>query len=574
MRKSSWPTLFFAAALFAPNLAAQEQEIELTPLADLAVMNGLIWTGTDGPVPPDPACQPTSLAIRDGIIIAIGDGRAMLPHISPGTHIINAQKRRIIPGMTDSHTHIVSGGLQLNRLSLRNAENKQAFIDAIAAAARNTRPGEWILGGRYSVESWDQPASPTRHWIDSVTRDIPVFLSRMDGHQALANSAALKRAGITADGPPDPTGGEIERDPVTKEPTGILKESAMHLVSRLIPSPNEDQRFAALLQAMSYANSLGVTTVHDMSDPDDLAVFARADRESRLTLRITSYPQFGDWENALPRITESNQSASPMFRVAGMKQYMDGSLGSRTAYMREAFTDATSDMPYPRGQLTAWASSSDFQKQVTRLMYEDFQPAVHAIGDQANHLVLNAYELAKKLSSKNSLPLPRIEHVQHLLVDDIPRFAKIGVVASMQPYHKSDDGRYAERAIGRERLSGSYAFRQLVDSGALVIFGSDWPVVTIDPFPGIDAAVSARTLDGKTWLAAHSLNVAEALYAYTVAPAKAIGRDHELGTLEVGKRADVVVLFEDPFTVPADQLGRIHVAQTIVNGLIVHNAAP
>lgn len=552
---------------------AQDQDLETRRTADLAVMNGVIWTGAEGPTPPVIGQEPTSLAIVGDRIVAIGSGKDMLPYIGPNTRIINAGKRRIMPGFTDSHTHIISGGFQMVRLNLRQASDKASFVEAVGQAARNAAAGEWVLGGRWSVESWDRPESPTRYWLDPVTGDTPVFLSRMDGHQALVNSAALKAAGIDAAGPSDPKGGEIVRDPKTGEPTGVLKESAMDLVSRHMPELGVETRYAALKRAMDYANQFGITSVHDMSDPKDLAAFRRADGDGALTVRITSCPQFEGWSEPLKR-WDTIALDGDMVRTAGMKGYMDGSLGSRTACMHESYNDATADMPYPRGQLTAWADSDAFASDVRALIERRLQPAVHAIGDRANHLLLNAYEKALESVGRRGAPMPRIEHVQHLLVSDIPRFARLGVVASMQPFHKADDGRYAERAIGSGRLAGSYAFRQIVDSGGLVVFGTDWPVVALDPMLGIDAAVNAKTLDGKTWLADHSLTVVEAIYAYTVAPPKAIGRADDLGTIEKGKLADIVVLSNDPFTVPKDQLTTIRAMWTIVGGKVVYEEMP
>ncbi|MEK7730604.1 MAG: amidohydrolase family protein, partial [Planctomycetota bacterium] len=407
-------------------------------------------------------------------------------------------------------------------------------------------------------------------WLDPISADNPVFLSRMDGHQALVNSAALKLAGIDAQGPPDSVGGEIERDPKTREPTGILKESNMDLLDRFIPDPTRAERREALLRAMKHANSFGVTSVHDMSQLADLDVFRQASEQNTLTVRITTYLNVEDWS---ARFTDAVQAkelwTAPMFRLAGFKGFMDGSLGSRTAYMREPYTDATPTTLHPRGQLTAFASSQTFQQQVTQADAKELQMAVHAIGDEGIHLLLDAYEAAAKQNGTADRR-HRVEHAQHLLVSNIPHFAKLGVVASMQPFHKADDGRYAEKAIGAERLKGSYAFRQLVDAGALVVFGSDWPVVTLNPFAGIDAAVNAKTLSGEVWLPSHSLTVDEAMRAYTVSPPKAIHQESRLGTLEPGKLADFVILVDDPLTMPRERLAEVKVAQTIVGGKVVY----
>jgi predicted amidohydrolase YtcJ len=458
-------------------------------------------------------------------------------------------------------------------LNLRDVRGRDEFVKAVETAAQGKKKGEWVLGGRWSVESWKSPETPRATWLDPITGETPVFLSRMDGHEALANSAALKLAGIDKSGPGDPVGGEIERDPTTREPTGILKESAMDLVHKLIPKPSAKERYAALLRAMRHANSLGDTSVHDMSQLADMEAFKQAQATGELTVRITSYLNVDDWSKYSGQIAEMRLDMdSKLLHLAGFKGFMDGSMGSRNAYMFESYADAAPQSPYPRGQLTAFAASAEsFQKQVADADARGLQLAVHAIGDQANHLLLDAYESAmKKNDTKN--PRHRIEHAQHLLVDDIPRFAKLGVTASMQPYHKADDGRYAEKALGSDRLQGSYAFRRLVDAGALLIFGSDWPVVTMNPFDGMDSAVNAKTLAGEVWLPSHSLTTEEALRAYTVLPPRAIRREATLGVLEAPKFADFVILKDDPLTIPSDRLGRVRVSQVVVAGKVVFTA--
>lgn len=545
----------------------------LLPPADLIIVNARIWTGASSTSDnPTGITEPTALGVIGNSIVVVGDDDSVRSRIGPSTKVIDAKQRRVIPGITDSHTHIIGGGLQFGRLALRDVRNRQEFVWAVKEAADGKKPGQWVLGGRWSVESWAQPESPKRGWLDPVTGAVPVFLSRMDGHQAVVNSAALRLAGIDASGPRDPMGGEIDRDPRTGEPTGVLKESAMELVRRLIPKPSLQQRYEALGRAMKHANSLGITSVHNMTSPEDLDVFRLADRKKSLTVRITAYLQTSDWLTNLDGVAKTDLNHG-MVRLVGFKGYMDGSLGSRTAYMREPFSDATQETRYPRGQLSAFAASQgSFLEQVQLVHQRGLQMAVHAIGDEANHLLLNAYEAA--VAGRRGGPQHRIEHAQHLHLADIERFAKIGVVASMQPFHKADDGRYAEKALGKKRLAGSYAFRQLLDAGALVCFGSDWPVVTLNPFAGVDSAVNAVTLAGDVWLASHSITVEEALRAYTVAPQRAIGRQDKVGTLEAGKLADIVMLMSDPLTIPPRQIGDVKVALTIVGGRVVYSAAP
>lgn len=569
----------FATAWMACCVTAHAQDIPRK--ADLIITNAKVWTGNPtGPKPPEPA----AIAIIGDSIVEVGvPFEVTRDRLGPKTKMLDAQGRQIIPGITDSHTHIIGGGMQLVRLNLRDAKNRDEFVRAVETAAKGRKDGEWVLGGLWSVDSWSDAAPPRASWIDPVTGSKPTLLTRMDGHQALANSAALKLAGIDAQGPADPTGGEIERDPKTKEPTGILKESAMDLVEKHIPAMTPQERKESLFRAMRHANSLGVTSVHDMSAAADLETFVEADKAGQLTVRISSFLTVDS--SAAPGDTGPLSSHtlhdkvhdaaarinSKWLQVAGLKAYMDGSLGSRTAYMKEPFADADPGSPYPKGQLTAFASSPGFVDALAELDECNFQWAIHAIGDQANHLLLDAYEAAaSKNNSKNRWH--RIEHAQHLLVDDIPRFSKLFVVASMQPLHKADDARYAEKALGSDRLAGSYAFRELLNHRSLLVFGSDWPVVSMNPFEGIASAVTGKTLDGKVWLADHSITVAEAISAYTAWPPRAVRKEVFVGTLEPGKFADLVILKDDPFSVPAEKLATVRVGQTIVGGKVVYTA--
>jgi len=343
----------------------------------------------------------------------------------------------------------------------------------------------------------------------------------------------------------------------------------MNLVGQHIPDPTPEQRYESLLRAMKHAASLGVTSVHDMCGLDDVAAFRRAEASGDATVRITGYLQLGDWSDDYDTI-EAAHLSSDMVRLAGFKGYMDGSMGSRTAYMREPYSDASPEMLYPRGQFSALADPQEkFRELVADADARGYQIAMHAIGDEGNHQLLDAYEYARQRNGWSGRFL-RDEHTQHLLTEDIGRFAGLRVVASMQPYHKADDGRYVEEVIGHERLEGSYAFRKLVDAKALVIFGSDWPVVTLNPFMGVDSAVNARTLAGEVWLPSHSLSVAEALYAYTAAPPMAIGMEDKLGTIAPGKYADLVILDQDPFTIDPARLGEIKPVLTMVGGTIVY----
>lgn len=539
--------------------------------ADLIVMNAKVWTGNKDA----PAAD--AFAISDGSFVAVGREADVMKLKTAKTTILDAHGRRVIPGLIDAHLHLISGGQQLSRLNLRDVKDRREFVQAVRNYAASRKPGEWVLGGRWSTESWPDPSQPTRQWIDSATGDTPALLERMDGHGALANSAALKLAGIDAKGPSDPPGGRIDRDPDTREPTGILKEGAIDLVRKHIPPASSSELREALAMSMREANRFGITCVHTMSNWSDVAVLRSARKAGELYLRVRVYVMEDDWA---PYHSRKNwDQDDDWVRISGFKQFADGSLGSRTAYMAEPFADAPGNRGLPQEAIKPPKRLEDACFEVGKDYYGS---AVHAIGDQANHEVLGVYERLKPRLADCSLdwamsgrPIPRvrIEHVQHLLPEDIARFARIGVIASMQPLHKADDGRYAEAAIGKERCKTSYAFRSLLDTGAILAFGSDFPVVTLDPFKGMHAAVTGRTLDGKVFVPEQNIKVDEALTAYTRGGAEACGEPARLGNISVGALADFAILNDDILSMKPDDLPNTWVAYTYVGGRQVWPAA-
>ena len=539
----------------------------------LLVFNARVWTGN----PSQPVAD--SFFVEDGRIREVGTGLGDDERIAsvPGLRRMDANGARILPGLIDAHVHLIGGGLQLSRINLRDVPDRAAFVAAIAERGRATPKGEWILGGRWSTESWPDPAQPTREWIDAVTPDHPVLLSRMDGHGALANSVALKLAGIDAKGPADPPGGEIERDSATGEPTGILKDTAIDLVAARVPPPTDLELDLALKAAMAEAHRYGITSVHTMSAYAELAPIDRARDAGTLTLRVRFFISENDWRNYVDRAKAHRNDE--FVRVCGFKQYADGSLGSRTAYMAEPFSDNPQEREDWRGLAREILLTEDGLLAMCKVADSNrFGSAVHAIGDKANQLVLNIYEVVKSKRPDwriNSYPqehtpppggVLRIEHVQHLLAEDIKRLARLGVVASMQPLHKADDARYAEAAIGAERCKSSYAFRSLLDAGAHLAFGSDWPVVSINPFLGIHAAITALSLDGEVFVPEQKIKLEEALAAYTSGAAYAAGDELRLGQIAPGFAADFVILTNDILAMPPDAVRGVTVQSTYVDG--------
>jgi hypothetical protein len=413
-------------------------------------------------------------------------------------------------------------------------------------------------------------ALPDRTWIDSVTPSHPVWVNRLDGHMALANTAALRAAGLEAGAPAAVPGGAVDRD-ATGRITGLLRDNAMALVDRVVPAPSDEEDDRALDAAMRFVAERGVTSVHHMGSWRDLAVFERAHGAGRLTTRIYAAVPLDTWSRLADTVAGRAVGArtgrgDAWLRRGMLKGFVDGSLGSHTA----AFLEPFDDKPADRGllvntpeALTTWILGAD---------QAGLHVAVHAIGDRANRLLLDIYEQAARRNGPRDRRF-RIEHAQHLAAADIPRFARLGVIASMQPYHAIDDGRWAEALIGPRRAEGTYAFRSLLDSGAHVAFGSDWYVAPPAPLEGLYAAVTRRTLDGAHpggWVPAQKIALHDALRAYTAGGAYASFEEDVKGVLAPGRFADLVVLDRDLFAIPAEQIRDARVRCTIVGGRVVH----
>jgi predicted amidohydrolase YtcJ len=472
----------------------------------------------------------------------------------------------VVPGFFDAHLHFVDGGHRLASVQLRHARTRAEFVERIRAFADSISPGVWITGGNWDHENWGGEL-PTRHWIDSVSANNPVWLNRLDGHMSLANSAALAAAGVSR-ATADIEGGVIERD-ASGEPTGILKDNAKGLVARVVPptAPELDDR--ALEAAMDYVAALGITSVMSMGTWHDLEVFRRAHQAGRLRTRIYAAVPLSTWERLRDEVAVRGRGDG-WLRIGGLKAYVDGSLGSRTAAMLEPYHDdaATSGVIVtPFDSLYSWTKAADAA---------GLHVVVHAIGDRANRQLLDIFERVSQENGAKDRRF-RVEHAQHLNARDVPRFGRMGVIASMQPYHAIDDGRWAGRRLGPQRVPESYVFRSLLDSNARLAFGSDWYVEPATPLGGIYAAVTRRTLDDLNpggWVPDQKITVEEALRAYTIHAAYAEFSERDKGSLEVGKLADLVLLDRDITRVPPETIRDTRVLLTVVGGRVVHEAQP
>jgi hypothetical protein len=461
----------------------------------------------------------------------------------------------------DSHTHFLAGGFALSGVQLRDAGSPEEFVRRIGRHAAQY-PESWMLGGTWDHELWGGEL-PRRSWIDSVTPGTPVFVQRLDGHMGLANSRALELAGI---GPetPDPPGGTIVRDP-NGRPTGILKDAAQGLVERVIPEPAPEERDRALDAAVRHALSHGVTMVTDMGSWDNLDTYRRARNRGSLKLRVYSIVPLSSWRR-LSGLVNSDGRGDHRLSWGGLKAFVDGSLGSSTAWFYRPYDDA----PETSGLVVT--DTTELWRQIVEADSAGLHVIVHAIGDRANDWLLDAFRDARSLNGPRDRRF-RIEHAQHLSEEAIRRMGAEGVIASMQPYHAIDDGRWAEKRIGPARIRSTYAFRSLLDAGARLAFGSDWTVAPIDPLQGIYAAVTRRTLDGAWpggWVPEQRIGVEEALVAYTANGAYASYLEQVLGTLEPGKYADLVVLSEDILAIDPTRIAEVKVDLTMVEGEVVY----
>ena len=531
------------------------------------VIYGRVWTGDSA----KPWAQ--AVAIAGDTIAAVGDSAAVSERVGSRTRLIHSGKGMVAPGFMDAHVHLLSGGFQIARVDLRGASSPAEFITRIKQHAAKLSPGEWIEGGSWDHEAWSGAPLPERGWIDSVTPKNPVFLNRLDGHMSLANSAALRLAQITR-ATRDIEGGTIVRDPKTGEPTGLLKENARDLVNRVIPGPSAVQSDSALARAMRWAASHGVTAVATVSDDPgtlaiagswrELAALKRAHRNGTMLTRVSVYVSLEAWR-AMADTLQADGPGDDWLRAAGVKGFVDGSLGSNTALFYQPYNDAPTAsglLVTPEDSLRAWIGGADSA---------GLQVVVHAIGERANGLLLDIYDSVAKNHGPRDRRF-RIEHAQHLRRGDILRLARSGVMASMQPYHALDDGRWAEKRIGPERIKNMYAFRTLLDDGARLGFGSDWTVAPLDPLLGIYAAVTRRTLDGKHpsgWVPEQKITVEEALRAYTTTNAWGVYAEGSRGKLAPGYDADLVLLDQDLTAIPAEALERVAVRTTMVGGKVV-----
>ena len=544
---------FLIVALLAC-VSACGAESEREP-AGLALLNATIWTGD----PDNPIAE--AILIQGDRIVAIGSSSSIRPQIGQA-RVIDATGRFVVPGFIDSHVHFLGGGFKLSSVQLRDADTPEEFARRIGEFAKTVPEGAWITGGDWDHQLWGGEL-PHRAMVDELTPAHPVWVNRLDGHMALANSLALELAGVTRD-TADVAGGTIERNG-NGDPTGVLKDNAMDLVFDVLPPPDDAAYDRALEAATSHLAAQGVTSVHHMGSWDTLAVLQRARDHVTLTTRVYAAVPLADWERLRDEVAEHGRGDA-WLRYGVLKGFVDGSLGSHTAAFHAPFDDKPSDRGFfinTEEDLETWISGADAA---------GLHVVVHAIGDRANEKLLDIFERVARGHGSRDRRF-RIEHAQHLRPEDIPRFAELGVIASMQPYHAIDDGRWAERYIGPIRIQTTYAFQSLLNAGATLAFGSDWTVAPATPVEGIYAAVTRRTLDDANpdgWVPEEEISVEEALVAYTRNGAYASHEENEKGMLKRGFLADLAVLDSDLTRISPEEIQSAEVVMTIVGGEIVY----
>lgn len=526
-------------------------------MVDLILFNGRVWTGYAG----KPWAE--AVAIRGEKIYAVGSNRELKKMAGPSTTVYDLKGSLVLPGFIDCHTHFLDGGFFLSRLNLKEASSREEFVALIAQEAEKLGPGRWITHGNWDHQRLTPPELPRKEWIDPVTQENPVLISRHDGHMALANSLALKIAGINGK-TPSPPGGEIQKDPDTGEPTGILTDAAIDLVARHLPEPSFEEKLQAARLACLHAVENGVTSIYDMGDASNFEVYQELERRGELNCRILLYLPITEID-ILERLRFRGPFGSDWLKIGGLKGFVDGSLGAATALFFEPYLDQPGNYGLFHSQMYPQGIMETRLRRADRL---GLQVAIHAIGDRANATILDIME---KIINEHG-PRDRrwrIEHAQHLRREDMARMGRLGLIASVQPYHLADDGCWAEKRIGKERARTTYAFRSLLDNQVLLAAGSDWTVAPLNPLTGIWAAITRQTVDGRNpggWVPEEKITVEEAVRAYTFNAAYAGFSEKMKGTIEPGKWADMTVLDRDIFSLAPEEILKTKVRLTFVAG--------
>jgi predicted amidohydrolase YtcJ len=558
------PRILLACTALCASLAAAQS----TPPPDDIYFNGRIYTGAGFDPRSSHMDTPQvveAIAISDGKVLAVGSNDEVKRLAGPKTHLHALDSTRtgvtIFPGINDAHTHLGSAGQTKLNVDLTGVKSLAEMLAVVQKFAQAAPAGHWLTGGNWDHTFWTPATLPTRQDLDKVTGDHPAYLERIDGHIATANTAALKAAGITGK-TTAPQGGKIDLD-AAGQPTGILRESAKDLIEKIIPPPTPSERLRGNKLAIADALSHGVTSVQDFSDWEDFLTFEQLEKEGSLHLRIYEWLPFIAPLDKLKQMRAHHDANDPLLRTGMLKGFMDGSLGSRTAAMKQPFTDDPKNSGLPQ------FTQDQLNKMAVERAQAGFQLGFHAIGDRAASMALDAFSQPGVSTTARN----RIEHAQVVDPADIPRFKQLGVIASMQPNHLLTDMNWAESRLGPQRAAYSYAWKAFLDAGVPLAFGTDYPVEPITPFRGLYAAVTRMNEAGtKTYFPENKLTRGQALYAYTQGSAYAEFAEKRKGKLLPGYDADLIVLDRDLYTCPAPAILKTRVLTTIVAGKQAYHA--
>lgn len=528
--------------------------------AELVLLNGKIFTGDSDYLFTE------ALAVKEGKIIALGESKSIRRFIGEKTKTLDLKGKLVIPGLIDAHCHLSSGGRSLKSLNFRGVNSVEKIQEIIAEKIKEFKQGQPLFGVQFDHTIFPEEKWPTKEDLDKVSPQNPVIIERVDGHTLWVNTFALQKSGITAE-TKDPPGGEILRDPLTGEPTGILKESAMKLI-KIEEIAGKDILEEEIKRALTHATSLGLTGIHTSSTLEELEILHKLRKEGKLTVRLYAWLPFEEIDACLEKGIRQG-SGDEMLRVGFLKLYIDGTISSGTALLFEPFSDQ------PQSYGIAQYPEEEFNRLVEKAHRFGFQVGVHAIGDKGIHWTLNAIERAQKIYGKKGLR-HRIEHCSLLHPQDIERFQKLGVIASMQPTHCTTDLLYCEKRFGRERSKYAYLWKTLLQNGVVLAFGSDWPVEPLDPMRGIYSLLTRKNIESKFpekgWFPEECLSREEAIRGFTSGPSFASFEENIKGSLSPGKLADFLVLSKDLFKVNAEEVLETRVLYTFLGGKVVYRS--
>jgi predicted amidohydrolase YtcJ len=529
-----------------------------TPRVDAIYYHGNVITGAGLPHVPE---RVTAIAVGGHQIIAAGNDATVLRLKQPGTKLVDLKGAFVMPGFNDAHVHLADAGLTKLGVDLDGCSGLADMLSRVSAAAKQALPGQWLLGGGWDHTLWTNQTLPTRQDLDRVSGGHPALLVRVDGHIAVANTAALGIAGVTRQ-TPNPAGGQFDHD-TSGDLTGIVREGpALHLVQSHIPPPGPELRRRAILLALKDAAAHGVTSIQDYSDWEDFLVYQQLEREALLTVRISEWLRFDDPVDLLLKHKAAQPADDRMLHTGMLKGFMDGSLGSRTAALLSPYADDPANSGLPRYEQTRLNAMTKERAAA------GFQIGFHAIGDRGVEMALDA------LGNSGPAMRNRIEHSQVVEPRDIPRYKSLGIVASMQPSHLLTDMNWAGARLGPQRARFAYAWKAFLDAGVPLAFGTDYPVEPITPFRGVFAGVTRTNEAGnKSYFPQDKLQIGEVLFAYTQGSAYAEFSDLYKGRLAPGYVADFVVLDRDLTAIPASEILKTRVLQTVVDGRTVYEVS-